>query len=374
MLRILATSTMCALLAATLVPGCLAPEPVKDPPAPLPAVDAPRVPDEIQWFPASNSGAPGNRLTLARAASFLALDDPSAPWTIEVAEGPSFERSSFIPEAEPWNLVAARGPRGPILAYRSPDFDMHVAEWNGTAWVQGHLVPAPGELFGYPHAIAGSADELILGFPVIASVGPARYSLLRLRSGVPANLADAERLDFEASPLAMGHAEVQGNRIAVTVAPPDGGVDLRVGTWADLARAPPVKLPGPPSATPGGLYSSVAFDGEGNVAVGITTFPLIGGFGTRAAVLHDLATGTMHRIETDMLELHSGQAIAATWTTADGHHIGLLQNGEVSELGRAPCSQVVVLPDGLAVSLARQEGAWVSRLHRLPDFPTCRQS
>ncbi len=339
--------------------------------------DPPTAPSTISWFPdPSSSGAPGNRLTLAADRGIIALDDPQQPWTIHVVHGDRFQnRTTLEPRAEPLNLVAAMGPRGPVIAYRSPQFAVYVAEWNGAEWIHGMLAPAPGDLVGFL-ALSGSNSELVLGFPHMTSSGGPRYVLLHLTESIPADLDTAERIEFEAAVLSLGDVAVRNSTVAVAFSR-ETSVEVRQAPWSDLSQAPPTTLAGPSGIPSQFLYPQIAFNQGEGLAVAITGWELIGGTNPdlRSAIIYDLEQGTEISTRTRsaayLEETPQGVAIIRQDAQAI-HEIGFIRGDRIENVATSSCNRLVITPTATVVTLSRANGSWLSDLGNLPDnVPTC---
>lgn len=344
-------------------------------------------PASIEWFPASSAGAAGNRLTLATDSNIIALDEPGSPWTIHIFYGESLQnRMTLNPEAEPLNLAAAMGPRGPVIVYRSssqtqtPGSELIVSEWQNNTWAHGRLASNPGEIYGIP-SIGSSNSELIVGFPVLfTSLGGSKYSILRLSDGIPAELVHADRIDFANAPLSPdGYVVVRGDLIAVSYTRDLYSVMVHYGPWENLTQVAPFSLPGPNAlGVSQSLRSHVAFKSDFGLVVAITEWPLVGGTNPenkRLAVIHDVDEGHQINLETrgqvDLWSTSNGMAVVRQDVDAV-YRINMLNAGELSEVSHSDCDQLAILPDASMVSLGRRGGQWTSSLADFPGVaPTC---
>ncbi len=362
------------------ISGCSSKSQVEDNQSPLPFTNDRELPDSIHWFDTSSNGAAGNRMTLATSEGILAMDQPLEPWTIHTIYGAEFEnRTTFLPDAEPWNLVAAMGPRGPVIAYRSPQYAMYVAEWDGSDWARGTLIPPPGEIYGFP-TLAGSEEELMLSFPVLSSfLNEPRYSVLRLTNGILADLSISERLDFPTIPiLSQGAMYLEHETLTFAFARNLSTVEVRTSLWQDLAKTPAIELQGPnPDGLPQSYYTEIAKKEDGGFVIAITAWEafFLTETGLRDAIIYDLGEETATSIQTrDIVAVRTtplGVAVVRTDAQAT-HHIQILGSGKDVDIAQSDCTRFSILPDAKTITLTTREGQWESQFGLLPDnIQTC---
>lgn len=331
----------------------------------------------IDWF-ASSGGAPGNRATFAVNDGILAVDDPDG-WTIHILWGADLaNETTYEPQAEPLNLAAALGPRGPAIAYRSQVGALFVAEWDGVSWNEGVRTYGPGTLLHFPR-MAGTASELLVGVPVLPSpLEEGRYEVLRLSGGVPADLSAAPSIQYPSlADIAYGDVATHGGDVAVTYQVDYTTIAFVEGLWAYLNDGAPKTYKIRDVADgPMGLYTNIARQEDENWIFSASYIPnTFLTAGQRDGFVFDVSSGNRVALQTrDIVQAWTApQGVVVVYTDQDAdYHANYLTPEGLQEFGVSECDRLAVLPNGVAATLDSVGGRMVTELRDLAwGVPQC---